>query len=669
MPLLEVRNLCIDFPIAGGGSNRVVDGVDIAVEGGEILGIIGESGSGKSLSMLAVMGLLPGLARVRADRMHFDGRSLLGLTQRQRTRLVGKDIAMIFQEPNTSLNPCFSIGHQIAESIRIHEGRGRAARRERVLELLAKVGIPDPEARFDAFPHQLSGGMNQRAMIAMAISCNPKLLIADEPTTALDVTIQAQILSLLTELQRERQMAMVLVTHDMAVVADTAQRVSVMYSGQLVEDRRAPALFASPAHPYTAALLNSLPENADSDGPLPTIPGTVPGWNERPNGCLFQPRCKHAFSRCRSDAPSPQAIDGDGMERETVRCHAPLASHAQGLPQAKASARIAEPKHPEVDDDVLMEAIDLKRHYVLKTGPWKPPVTLKAVDGVSFRLRKGKTLAVVGESGCGKSTLARMASLLEQPSEGELLVDRKQTDDAAERRGLRSHVQMVFQNPYGSLNPRKTIGATLEEPLAINTRLSRTERVESVRTMMTKVGLRREHFDRYPHMFSGGQRQRIAIARALMLRPRVVVADEPVSALDISIQAQILNLLQSLQGDFGLAYLFISHDLSVVRHLADDLMVMYLGRPVEYGSRDRIFGAPVHPYSRLLLASRPGLGGGRPRILARGELPSPLRPPSGCAFHTRCPAATRRCSDERPEARPIAGRLVACHHAETLAPE
>ena len=574
MPLLEIRNLAVEFTTAR-GVFRAVDGLDLTLDDGAIVGIVGESGSGKSVAMLAVMGLIAWPGRVRADRLHFAGHDLLHMTSHQRRRLIGKDMAMVFQEPTSSLNPCYPVGWQIAESLRAHHTVDRRAVRGQVIDLLHQVGIPAPETRLGAFPHQLSGGMNQRVMIAMAIACNPLLLIADEPTTALDVTIQKQILDLLISLQRERGMALVLITHDMAVVAETAHRVMVMYAGQMVEEAQTAHLFAAPRHPYTAALL-----------------GRVAGARARPAADAHDPRrcARHRRSADRLRVPPALRLRGAALLGSATWNHAGP-DRTRALLLSVGGACVVPP---------LMEARDLRRYYLADTGLFARKGTVRAVDGVSFTLNAGQTLAVVGESGCGKSTLARMATLLEPPTAGDLLIDGEPTEraNAAERRKLLMSVQMVFQNPYGSLNPRKTVGAILEEPLAINHRGDRQARPEAARAMMAKVGLRQDQYGRYPHMFSGGQRQRIAIARALMLRPRIVVADEPVSALDVSIQAQVLNLLMDLQDEFHLAYLFISHDLSVVRHIAHDVLVMYL-RPGggAWPEAERVRGASASVYT------------------------------------------------------------------------
>jgi len=584
MSLVEIRNLRVRF-----GAVAAVRGMDLQVEAGEFFGIVGESGSGKSVSMLALMGLVDPPGQVLADALCFDGQDLLVTAPHERRRLLGRDLAMIFQDPVASLNPSFTVGDQIVETLRAHRPARAATLRDQALDLLRQVEIPDPERRLSAYPHQLSGGTSQRVMIAMALACSPRLLIADEPTTALDVTIQAQVLDLLVRLQRERGMAVVFITHDLALLAAHAHRIAVMQAGQVVEIGDAAALLNEPQHPYTAALLDALPER--------------------------QPR------------------------------------RASGEPSTDAP---------------LLQAHELARHYRVKRGWFQPAAIVRALDGVSFCVRAGETLAVVGESGCGKSTLARALTLVEPPSGGRLRLAGVDVIGATDvqKRHLRPQVQMVFQNPYASLNPRKRIAHILEEPLRLNTTLGPAERRERVASALQQVGLSSEHGERWPHMFSGGQRQRIAIARAMMLKPRLLVADEPTSALDVSIQAQILHLLARLQRETGSACVFISHNLAVVEQVADRVLVMYLGRVVEVAAAAALFRRPLHPYTRALLSATPSMDPARraAKIRLPGEPPSPLSPPAGCSFHPRCPWASPRCTHERPELREIDGHQVACHH-------
>ena len=647
MPLLEIRNLSVSFATRH-GAFTAVDGFDLTLERNEVLAIVGESGSGKSVAMLAAMGLLPPTATVTADRMAFDGADLLSMSASERRRIAGKDMAMIFQEPMSSLNPCFNVGFQIGETLKTHLDLKRAERDRRIVELLAEVGIPDPERRARAYPHQLSGGMSQRVMIAMALACRPKLLIADEPTTALDVTIQAQILDLLMRERRDNGMGLVLITHDMGVVAETADRVIVQYAGQEMEINATREMFADPHHPYTAALLAALPERANGRR-LPAIPGVVPGPFDRPRGCVFSQRCAFVFDACRDF----RAAAGDA--RAWPR---PLSDAIGRWDSERARAARIGPVN------AILEARDLTRDYSVSRGAFRSRATIRALSGVSFSLQAGRTLAVVGESGSGKSTLARLLTLIENPTAGSLLIDGEDVAhaSAAKRKRLRREIQIVFQNPYGSLNPRQTIGKALEEPLLVNTRLGAAERKAEALSIMAKVGLRPEYYHRYPHMFSGGQRQRIAIARALMLKPKILVLDEPVSALDVSIRAQALNLLASLQEEFALAYVFVSHDLSVVRHIADEVMVIYLGHAVELGQRDAIFMTPQHPYTRALLSATPVAdpAARRERIVLSGEPPSPFAPPPGCPFNPRCPQVFDRCRAEMPPLERKQGRDVAC---------
>ena len=651
-PLLEVRSLNVEFGTAA-RALRAVDGVDLSVAPGEVLGIVGESGSGKSVTALAAMGLIDTPGRVSATRLAFDGRDLQAMPASERRALLGADMAMIFQDPTSSLNPSFTVAFQLMETIALHEGGSRAARRARALELLKAVEIPDPERRLDAYPHQLSGGMSQRVMLAMAIACNPRLLIADEPTTALDVTVQAQMLALLAKLRAERGMALVLITHDLGVVAEVAERVLVMYAGAgRRRGRRAGDLrdAASSLHRVAAGGL----ARAQRRQAAPHVARRRGAGCARPAGGL-PARAALPLRAAALPRRAPRAVRsrwGQG----TLLLSAARAPRGRDMTIAAAVP--------------LLEGSDLARHYSVSTGLFRPKATVRALDGVSFTLEAGRTLAVVGESGCGKSTLARQIAMLEAPSSGSLRIAGADVAHAssAEKKTLRPTVQMVFQNPFASLNPRKKIGQVLEEPLAIQGTTTRAERQQNARAMLARVGLRPEHEARYPHMFSGGQRQRIAIARALMLAPKIVVADEPVSALDVQVQAQVLNLLMDLQQETGVAYVFISHNLAVVELIADDVMVMYLGRVMERAGKATLFAAPRHPYTRALLASTPRVAANAAVRLAQasrtalgGELPSPLAPPSGCVFRTRCPHAIGRCAEVVPPLEAVgAGHAAAC---------
>jgi peptide/nickel transport system ATP-binding protein len=662
-PVLSVRNMNVRFTTEG-GDVQAVRGLSYDVYPGEILAIVGESGSGKSVSSLAIMRLLADNAKVTADRMAFDGVDLLGLSRADMRALRGKGIGMIFQDPMMALNPVMTVGEQLTEPLRIHLGLTPAAARERALELLGLVGIPDASTRIDQYPHQFSGGMRQRVMIAIGLSCHPKVLIADEPTTALDVTIQAQILDLMQDLCHRLQIALVIITHNLGVVARYADRVLVMYGGRVMEQGACRPLFQSPRHLYTAGLLASVPT---LEGPLGRrlagIEGTPPSPTDLPPGCPFAPRCMHAQPAC-AQASAARLTDvgtmsacvrADDMAAGRIRWTTGLAE----LPAVAPAVR---------DGDVLVEVSGLQKTFALKKGLFGAQRQVQALRDVSLSIRPGETIGVVGESGCGKSTLGRLLLRLDEPSGGQVRFRGEDITHRSDRalRAFRRHTQVVFQDPYSSLNPRQRIGSILTEPMLVHGIVdSRPEaRAEAVR-LLQEVGLRAEHAERFPHQLSGGQRQRVAIARALAMRPEFIVCDEAVSALDVSVQAQVVNLLADLQERMNLAYLFIGHDLAVVRQIATKVVVMYLGRIVEVADRDSFYAQPLHPYAQVLMAAVPSteqIGMGTVQAQAiRGEPPSPLSPPSGCAFRTRCSMATDECARTVPELRPVApGRLVAC---------
>jgi peptide/nickel transport system ATP-binding protein len=658
-PLLEVRDLRVHF-VTSRGVVRAVDGVSYDVRRGEIVALVGESGCGKSVSSLAIMRLLARPAgRVSGGEVRFDSRDLLALSDEEMRRLRGRDIAMIFQEPMTSLNPVLPIGLQITEPLSIHLGFDDARARARAIELLGLVGITDPDRRLEQYPHQLSGGMRQRVMIAIALACNPKLVIADEPTTALDVTIQAQILELMRDLVRRLGISLVLITHNLGIVARYADRVNVMYAARIVERGAAADIFARPRHPYTIGLLRSVPR---LDRPrrvaLETIDGLPPNLLSPPAGCRFAPRCRHAVEACGRDpvlAPvGPGHLASCWREAEIARLTAP---DSRAPPIATAPPAAAP----------LLEVAGLRKHFAVKAkgaGFLSSAIsTVLAVDDVSLAVRPGETLGLVGESGCGKTTVGRLVLRLETPTAGAIRFGGVDTAsrDAEQLRAMRREMQVVFQDPYASLNPRMTIGQIIAEPLTVHGLVAdRAAATARVAQLLTQVGLFDYMAERYPHELSGGQRQRVGIARALAFGPRFVVCDEPVSALDVSIQAQIINLLDGLKRELGLAYLFIAHDLAVVRHICDRVAVMYLGRVMELADRDALYAEPAHPYTKALLDAAPvpdpAIERARaPRALG-GELPSPLAPPSGCVFHTRCPSADAACRREIPALREIRPR-------------
>ncbi len=683
MALLEVRNLKTHFRStrarpSGGSSDhphpendsgaapeadpnilRAVDGIGFTVAAGEVLALVGESGSGKSVTSLSVLGLIPGTGFRAAGEILFESRAvgkvdLARLPEKEWLSLRGDEISLVFQDPMNALNPVLTCGHQVAEGLRLHRPLSRAEARAKALDLFREVGIPDPERRLDEYPHQMSGGMRQRVVIAIALACGPRLLIADEPTTALDVTVQAQILQLLLKEREARGMGVLLITHDLGVVAEVADRVAVMQAGRIVETATVAELFANPKHPYTRMLLDAVPAmrarrekprgTGTTSGPIPSaspVSDKTPRWGDEPR---------------------------DGLGREGGR-----------ETGAKAD------RNPGVS---LLRATDLRTWFPIRAGLLQRTTgQVKALDGFTLDIARGETVGLVGESGCGKSTAGRTLLRLQEPTSGHLAWEGRDllAMGREELRAFRRRAQIVFQDPYSSLNPRMVIGSILAEPLHIHG-LHKGREAERVADMLQAVGLSPDHMRRYPHEFSGGQRQRIAIARALMAEPEFVVADEPVSSLDVSIQAQVLDLLTDLKSRLGLTYLFISHDLGVIRLISDRVAVMYLGRIVELADRETLFAGPLHPYTQALFASIPGDGlragagsktglmsdgggaaGVKERKVLQGDVPNPAKPPEGCHFHGRCPFAMERCRKEYPPlaapgkaATPGSARQVAC---------
>ena len=677
--VLAVSDLTVSFP-SEAGRVRAVRGMSYSVSSGEVLGIVGESGSGKSVSALAVMGLLPRTARVGGS-VRFHGRELLGLGDRELSAIRGKGISMVFQDPLSALTPVYTVGDQIAEAVSIHTdvSKDRAARR--AIELLDLVGIPQPATRARAFPHEFSGGMRQRVMIAMAMANDPDVIIADEPTTALDVTIQAQVLEVLKTAQRATGAAIVMITHDLGVIAGFADRVMVMYAGRPVEAGGVDDLFYRPRMPYTLGLLGSLPRvDATEREPLTPLEGSPPSLVGLPEGCPFLPRCPMSIDIC-ADTEPPLAPVSD--PRHTSACHRRAEIEARRLGPADifpapsvGTAAVA--RLPRETREPVLEVLDLERHYPLMKGVLfrRQVGTVRAVDGVSFDIREGETLGLVGESGCGKTTTIVQILTLARPSAGTVVVLGRDSAglDAGARRALRRNLSVVFQDPLASLDPRLPVGDILAEGLRAHG-VPRQRRNQRVGELLGLVGLGPEHASRYPQDFSGGQRQRIAIARALALEPRLVVLDEPVSALDVSIRAGVINLLEELRARLGLAYLFVAHDLSVVRHIADRVAVMYLGRIIESGAVGAVFDTPAHPYTEALLSAipipDPGRERARRRIILEGDLPSPFDIPSGCRFRARCPRYAAlpdglgaRCRDEEPVRLPqgVGDHDAACHY-------
>ena len=637
--VLAVQDLHIGF----GRGPDVVEGVTLDIRRGEKLALVGESGAGKSLTALAIIGLLPRVATVRKGRVMLDSVDLTGLPERLRNRYRGNRIGMIFQEPMSALHPGLRVGRQIAESIEVHNpSLTRQEVRRRVLALLEAVGIPDPERRAREHPHTWSGGMRQRAVTAIAIANDPDILIADEPTTALDVTVQAQILALLSQVCDRRGTSLLLISHDLGVVAQIADRVAVMYAARLVEQAPIDDVFDRPRHPYTRGLLLSRPEVGIPGTRLQHIPGRPPTPRAFPTGCRFHPRCALADDGCAANAPELGTTDGGGQ----VACF-----HSDAV--APPTTLQLSPPRRSVGDN-LLEVRNLHVHFPRR----RRQSPIRAADGVSFEVATGETMALVGESGCGKTTTARAVMRLVDATSGAVVFRNADITRMPERQlaRFRREVQIVFQDPHASLNPRRTVRQIIEAPL----RIHGMPRVDAVGRALDLVGLDSDHADVLPHELSGGQRQRVAIARALVVEPSLIVLDEPVTALDVSIQAQILNLLQDLRDRLGLAYLLIAHDLGVVRTVADRVSVMYLGRVVETGPVGRVLDDPTHPYTRRLLDSIPSRSW--PPIPAQGEVPDPGSPPSGCRFHPRCGWATRECADVEPTLVERDGLASACHH-------
>ena len=653
-PLLRLENLQVEIPRRKGVATPL-RGVDLTLEAGRTLGIVGESGSGKTMTALAIMGLLPGNGRVTGGSVMFNEKDLVGCTADEARRLRGSEIGMIFQDPMTSLNPTMTIGDQIGEGARYHEKLSRSDARDRAVEILARVGMPRPQAIASDYPHQLSGGMRQRAMIAMALVNHPKLLIADEPTTALDVTTQRQILDLIEDIQQEFGSAVILVTHDLGVVAGRADDVAVMYAGRVVEQAPAQTLFADPAHQYTRALLATLPERAAMNSQrLYAIPGMPPNLNEDIQGCPFAPRCHRAQDDCRSSQIQLAQIG----RNHVVACLHPGEHPAEEA--ADGSGALASPADPgsapatTSSNQVILEVSGTTKEYAALGGTIvrRKIGSVSAVSDVSFTVRAGETFGLVGESGCGKSTLGRLVAKLEAPTSGSISLDGEDITALSGRQARQIHrqVQMMFQDSSAAMDPRMRVDEILTEPLHIQKVGSPSSRAQTAEELVDDVGLAQETLERYPHEFSGGQLQRIGLARALALEPRLVVCDEPVSALDVSVQAQVLNLMKDVQAEHNLAYLFISHDLSVVHYMSDRIGVMYLGTMVEQGPADEVSSQPRHPYTRVLIDAVPTVDQDpqREKLLVEGELPSAIDPPSGCRFRTRCPFAQEICATAPP---------------------
>jgi peptide/nickel transport system ATP-binding protein len=704
-PLLEIEGLSTRLFTAE-GVVRAVDGLSFSLRAGETFALLGESGCGKTMAALSVMRLLPETGMISAGRVLLNGTDLLRLSEMEMRNIRGRKIGMIFQEPMLSLNPVMTVGSQVAEVLLRHYPMSREEAEARALEMMEAVGIPEARRRRDYYPFQFSGGMKQRVMAAMALACGPELLIADEPTTALDVTIQAQVLDLLRNLQAQRGMAVLLITHDLGVVAEMAHRVAVMYAGEVVETADRDLFFSRTSHPYSQKLFESMPLRNKRGRALSVIQGNVPSLSREFPGCRFAERCGKSHSNCFRERP-PWIETGPG---QGVRCHL-FAVRAEGrgkraegnsqefrvqsselgkefekqgvggdLPLDETRDTRYENRYSPIEGGQytggqglkepppLLQVDNLKVYFPIRKGFLKRTVGhVKAVDGVSLSFRSGRTLALVGESGCGKTTLGKGIVRLIPLAGGSVSLEGKDLGllRPDRLRPLRKSFQIIFQDPYASLNPRLRVLEIIEEGMsALRVGKNREERLYRIDRLLEEVGLSPEIKFRYPHEFSGGQRQRLAIARALSVEPRLIVCDEPTSALDISVQAQILNLLKDLQEKHQLGYLFITHNISVVEYLAHEVAVMYLGRVVEQGPAEEILDHPGHPYTRALLSAVPTLDPDTRREIIRleGDLPSPASPPGGCFFHPRCPEVMAVCRNRYPE-KSLSGEnhYVFCH--------
>ncbi|WP_425396530.1 ABC transporter ATP-binding protein [Aeoliella sp.] len=598
-PVVDIQHLRTYFHTEE-GTVRAVNDVSFRVERGHTLGIVGESGSGKSVTSLSIMQLLASTAEIESGSISFLGKDLVKLPEPEMRDIRGKDISMIFQEPMTSLNPVFTVGDQVAEAIVLHQKVSKDEARKKTIDLFREVGIPEPESRVDYYPHQMSGGQKQRVMIAMALSCNPQLLIADEPTTALDVTIQAQILDILRRLRDTRGMSILFITHDLGVIAEIADDVLVMYRGKMVEYGDVLQIFENPQHPYTKGLLACRPRLDSKYRLLPTVSDFMEAKEiEMPDGPDVD------IVEMKLDETRQKELMTHGRGR-LLHPRAELA--AMGHPWEEGHHS---PDSTMVPDDAkpLLAVQDLQVHFPVRKGVFSRVVGhVKAVDGISFNVYRGQTLGLVGESGCGKTTTGRAILRLVDATGGRVLYDDRDVFAlrGGDMRAMRRNMQIIFQDPYGSLNPRMTIESTLTEPMVIHgLASSKAERRDKAAALLEEVDLKPEHLRRYPHEFSGGQRQRISIARALAVEPDFIICDESVSALDVSVQAQVLNLLKKLQEDRGLTYIFISHDLSVVKFMADMMAVMNEGKIVEFGPSDNIYAVPKQDYTRKLIEATP----------------------------------------------------------------
>ena len=665
--LLQVKNLKTYFNVGIDKVARAIDGISFNLEEGKTLAIVGESGCGKTQTAFSIIRLIANNGFHPSGEIYFNKRKLSNLTELEMQSIRGNDISMIFQEPMTSLNPLYRIGNQLEEPLYQHRKIAKGPARKLAIELLNQVGIPDPHKRLDCFPHELSGGMKQRVMIAMALACKPKLLIADEPTTALDTTIQAQVLKLMSDLQKETGMSILLITHDMGIVNQIADDICIMYAGRIAEKGSRDNILKNMAHPYTRHLMNSIPKVKDTGFILNTLPGMVSEATDYSTGCLFTERCSQAMDICKKIDSPQYTIEPNHF----TFCH--LYEHGK-LPQEIAMPGSIKSPERSTENKSILSIKALRTWFPVRKGVFLRIANyIKAVDNVDLEIQKGSTLALVGESGCGKTTLGESILKLTGETQGEVIfegLDIMKLNNT-ELKKIRNQMQIVFQDPMGSLSPRMTVEDIVGEGLQVHSKdMGLIERRKKTEDVLNEVGLPKSSISRYPHEFSGGQRQRIAIARALILEPRFLVLDEPTSALDVCVQAQVLNLFKELQAKRKLTYLFITHNLGVVRYMADKVAIMYLGKIVENGSTNEIFQNPKHPYTKSLLESIPDIEIRKAFQLITGDVPSPLNPPTGCHFHPRCPIflnesddsqLSHKCKKEYPKPVYTGTSFVRCH--------